>query len=127
MKLVICHLLAPVPGRERELALSLELLKKQQVRSEYAADHPKANCLSQETFSAGRTPPAFLCAGWGRALTQKAKSDTVIFERGEGADPAPGEAGVCAGSCSHGSGKRREPENPIPLFRRERGRPNEKD
>ena len=35
------------------------LLKKQQVRSEYAADHPKANCLSQETFSTRRTSPAF--------------------------------------------------------------------
>ncbi|EFB77218.1 hypothetical protein SUBVAR_04378 [Subdoligranulum variabile DSM 15176] len=38
------------------------LLKKQQVRSEYAADHPEANCLSQETFFARRTSPAFLFA-----------------------------------------------------------------
>ena len=36
------------------------LLKKQQVGSEYAADLPKANCVSQETFSARRTSPAFL-------------------------------------------------------------------
>ena len=38
------------------------LLKKQQVRSEYAADHSKANRLLQETFSARRTSPAFLFA-----------------------------------------------------------------
>lgn len=38
------------------------LLKKQQVRSEYAADLTKANCLLQETFSARRTSPAFLFA-----------------------------------------------------------------
>lgn len=37
MKLVICHLLAPVRGREKEFALSLELLKKPNVWFDLAA------------------------------------------------------------------------------------------
>lgn len=37
MKLVVCHLLAPVPGRERELALSLELLNMPNVWFDIAA------------------------------------------------------------------------------------------
>lgn len=37
MKLVVCHLLAPIPGREKELSLSLELLKKPNVWFDIAA------------------------------------------------------------------------------------------
>lgn len=37
MKLVVCHLLAPIPGREKELALTLELLKKPNVWFDLAA------------------------------------------------------------------------------------------
>ena len=37
MKLVVCHLLAPIPGREKELELSLELLKKPNVWFDIAA------------------------------------------------------------------------------------------
>lgn len=37
MKLVVCHLLAPIPGREKELQLSLELLKKPNVWFDIAA------------------------------------------------------------------------------------------
>lgn len=37
LKLVVCHLLAPIPGRERELELSLQLLKKPNVWFDIAA------------------------------------------------------------------------------------------
>lgn len=37
LKLVVCHLLAPTPGREKELLLSLELLKKPNVWFDIAA------------------------------------------------------------------------------------------
>lgn len=37
MKLVVCHLLAPQPGRERELELSLRLLNKPNVWFDIAA------------------------------------------------------------------------------------------
>ena len=53
------------------------LLKKQQVRSEYAADLPKANCVSQETFSARRTSPAFLFVKKEKTLWLANHVDTV--------------------------------------------------
>ena len=58
------------------------LLKKQQVRSECAADLTKANCLLQETFSARRTSPAFLFAKKEKPLY----SPRTFRENGSGYD-----------------------------------------